>query len=133
MKVLKVLILLFLIKTSYGQTYKTFVKNFNIEAYSEIICDLPGDLKIETWDKPNCQIVLGVKLKTEKESIVNHLVKQNRYVIDVNSDVIETKITLPNIKNIIIINGKDMEEHFISVIRVPKNIHVSKKEEILFQ
>jgi hypothetical protein len=133
MKVLKVLILLSLVKISYGQTYKTFVKNFNVEAYSEIICDLPGDLKIETWDKPNCQIILGIKLKTEKESILNHLVKQNRYDIWINSDAIETKITLPNIKNIIIINGKNMEEYFISIIKVPKNVYISKKKEILYQ
>jgi hypothetical protein len=133
MKVLKVLILLLLVKTSYGQTYKTFVKNFNVDSYNEIICDLPGDLKIEIWDKPNCQIVLGVKIKTEKESIVDYLIKQNRYTINIEDDVIETKITLPNTKNVIIVNGKDMEEDFISIIRVPKNVYVSKNKETLFQ
>lgn len=133
MKVLKVLILLLLFKTSYGQTYKTFIKNFNIEAYGEIICDLPGDLKIEIWDNHNCQIVLGVKLKTERESIVNYLIKQNRYSIKIEDDIIETKITLPNIKNIITVNGKDIEEDFISIIRVPKNVYISKKKGTLFQ
>jgi hypothetical protein len=133
MKVLKVLILLLLVKISYGQTYKTFVKNFNVDSYNEIICDLPGDLKIEIWDKPNCQIVLGVKIKTEKESIVDYLIKQNRYTINIEDDVIETKITLPNTKNVIIVNGKDMEEDFISIIRVPKNVYVSKNKETLFQ
>ena len=133
MKVLKVLILLLLVKTSYGQTYKTFVKNFNVDSYNEIICDLPGDLKIEIWEKPNCQIVLGVKIKTEKESIVDYLIKQNRYTINIEDDVIETKITLPNTKNVIIVNGKDMEEDFISIIRVPKNVYVSKNKETLFQ
>jgi hypothetical protein len=133
MKVLKVLILLLLVKTSYGQTYKTFVKNFSVESYNEIICDLPGDLKIEIWDNPNCQIVLGVKIKTEKESIVDYLIKQNRYTINIEDDVIETKISLPNTKNVIIVNGKDMEEDFISIIRIPKNVYVSKNKETLFQ
>ena len=31
------------------------------------------------------------------------------------------------------INGGDMEEDFISIIRVPKNVFVSKKKETLFQ
>jgi hypothetical protein len=133
MKVLKVLILLLLVKTSYGQTYSKFIKNFNVDTYNEIICDLPGKIKIEIWDEPTCQILLGVKINTEKESIVNYLISQNRYSIEISHSTIETHISLPNIKNLIMINGGDMEEDFISIIRVPKNVFVSKKKETLFQ
>ena len=133
MKVLKVLILLLLVKTSYGQTYSKFIKNFNVDTYNEIICDLPGKIKIEIWDEPTCQILLGVKINTEKEAIVNYLISQNRYSIEIYHGTIETHISLPNIKNLIMINGGDMEEDFISIIRVPKNVFVSKKKETLFQ
>jgi hypothetical protein len=133
MKVLKVLILLLLVKTSYGQTYSKFIKNFNVDTYNEIICDLPGKIKIEIWDEPTCQILLGVKINTEKEAIVNYLISQNRYSIEISHSTIETHISLPNIKNLIMINGGDMEEDFISIIRVPKNVFVSKKKETLFQ
>jgi len=133
MKVLKVLILLLLVKTSYGQTYSKFIKNFNVETYNEIICDLPGKIKIEIWDEPTCQILLGVKINTEKEAIVNYLISQNRYSIEISHGTIETHISLPNTKNLIMINGGDMEEDFISIIRVPKNVYVSKNKETLFQ
>jgi hypothetical protein len=133
MKVLKVLILLLLVKTSYGQTYSKFIKNFNVDTYNEIICDLPGKIKIEIWDEPTCQILLGVKINTEKESIVNYLISQNRYSIEISHSTIETHISLPNIKNLMMSNGGDMEEDFISIIRVPKNVFVSKKKETLFQ
>jgi len=133
MKVLKVLILLLLVKTSYGQTYSKFIKNFNVETYNEIICDLPGKIKIEIWDEPTCQILLGVKINTEKEAIVNYLISQNRYSIEISHGTIETHISLPNTKNLIMINGGNMEEDFISIIRVPKNVYVSKKKENLFQ
>lgn len=133
MKVLKVLILLLLVKTSYGQTYSKFIKNFNVDTYNEIICDLPGKIKIEIWDEPTCQILLGIKINTEKEAIVNYLISQNRYSIEISHSTIETHISLPNIKNLIMINGGDMEEDFISIIRVPKNVFVSKKKETLFQ
>jgi len=133
MKVIKTLILLLLVNLSYGQTYKKFIKNFYVDQYNEIICDLPGNLKIELWDKSNCQIILGVKLKTEKESVVEYIIKQNRYTIDINKDVLETYISLPNTKNVIIINGITMEEDFITIIRIPKDVYVRKRKENLFQ
>lgn len=133
MKVLKVLILLLLVKISYGQTYKTFVKSFNVDDYNEIICDLPGDVKIEIWDKPNCQILLGVKLKTKKESIIDYLSRNNRYDILILEDLIETHISLPNVKNVIIVNGVELSEEFLTIIKVPKTVLFSDRKQILVQ
>jgi hypothetical protein len=134
MKNLNLLILLCLAQIMFGQTHKTFVKSFNTYDNYSIMCDLPGDLKIERWDRPYCQLVSGVKITNFGDNILSKLVISKRYEVNVNNELNYTQITLPNIKNFVIVNGVDLEEEFIFVIKVPNHFNVIKKkiyEEIL--
>lgn len=134
MKNLNLLILLCLTQIMFGQTHKIFVKSFNTYNNYSIMCDLPGDLKIERWDRPYCQLVSGVKITNFGDNILSKLVISKRYEVNVNNDLNHTQITLPNVKNFVMVNGVDLEEEFIFVIKVPNHFNVIKKkisEEIL--
>tara|TARA_R110000822_G_scaffold122395_1_gene256535 strand:- start:66 stop:473 length:408 start_codon:yes stop_codon:yes gene_type:complete len=128
MKILNLLILLCLTQIMFGQTYKTFVKNFNTYDNYSIMCDLPGDLKIERWDKPYCQLVYGIKIINFGDNILSKLVSSGRYDVNVNNNLNHTQITIPNIKNFVMVNGIDLEEEFIFIIKVPNHFNVIKKK-----
>jgi len=128
MKILNVLILLCLSQIIFGQTHKTFVKSFNTYDNYSIMCDLPGDLQVERWNRPYCQLVSGVKLINFGDNILSKLVSSRRYEVNVNNDLNHTQITLPNIKNFIIVNGVDLKEEFIFIIKVPNHFNVIKKK-----
>lgn len=128
MKILNLLILLCLTQIMFGQTYKTFVKNFNTYDNYSIMCDLPGDLKIERWDKPYCQLVYGIKIINFGDNILSKLVISKRYDVNVTNSLNHIQITLPNMKNFVIVNGVDLEEEFIFVIKVPNHFNVIKKK-----
>ena len=76
---------------------------------------------------------MGVKLKTKKESIIDYLSRNNRYDILILEDLIETHISLPNVKNVIIVNGVELSEEFLTIIKVPKTVLFSNRKEILVQ
>tara|TARA_R110000851_G_scaffold104230_2_gene221757 strand:+ start:835 stop:1242 length:408 start_codon:yes stop_codon:yes gene_type:complete len=128
MKNLNVLILLCLAQIIFGQTNKTFVKSFNTYDNYSIMCDLPGELKVERWDRPYCQLVSGVKIINFGDNILTKLVSSRRYEVNINNDLNHTQITLPNIRNFIIVNGVDLKEEFIFVIKVPNHFYVIKKK-----
>lgn len=128
MKNLNLLILLCLTQIMFGQTHKTFVKSFNTYDNYSIMCDLPGDLKIERWDRPYCQLVSGVKIINFGDNILSKLVISKRYEVNVNNDLNHTQITLPNIKNFVMVNGVDLEEEFIFIIKVPNHFNVIKNK-----
>jgi hypothetical protein len=128
MKILNLLILLCLAQIMFCQTHKTFIKNFNTYDNNNIICDLPGDLNVEKWDKPYCQLVSGVKIINFGDNILSMLANNRRYEININNGSNHTKITLPNMKNFIIVNGVDLKEDFIFILKVPKHFNVIKVE-----
>lgn len=128
MKILNVLILLCLTQIMFGQTHKTFVKSFNTYGNYSIMCDLPGDLQVERWDRPYCQLVSGVKIINFGDNILSKLVISKRYDVNVTNSLNHIQITLPNMKNFVIVNGVDLEEEFIFVIKVPNHFNVIKKK-----
>ena len=128
------MLLIFFSAFSYNNepTIITIVSSKNIKKASELIVDFEGEIVTDTWNKDE-YVRIEMEIKVEEigiESIRYIKSELRRYLVKkmkVNDESV--MLSMPNLKDSIIINGRILKEEIYYRLLVPKNVTVKKLAE----
>lgn len=104
-------------QNSIEQTYYTAI---NPKEANTVFFDLKGNLEMEVWKENYILFYLTVDSNAPNEKVMDQLKENGRYVLKVEFDVSNYMfLTLPNIDQIVKINGIDLEENLKYKVKVP--------------
>ena len=101
----------------------------SIQNASELVIDLKGEIMAETWDEDN-NIWIEIKIKSNDWTcgVVECLLGNGRFRLDL--EILEDGIlylSMPGLRNNVIVNGKPLAESISIRVLVPKNVLVKFK------
>lgn len=125
-----ILPLLLLSSIATGQAERTFVKSFNLFNKQTVVLNLGDNVQVIPWDSDIMRVQMTVTLLSSTDATLKALAETGRYTL--KSDIKEQSFVLsaPFLQNSIKINGNSLKESIVYVIYTPKNVTVTRNEDI---
>ena len=103
-----------------AQTDITLVKSLDVRGQHQVIIDLPGQVKVSTWDEPFARVTTSIELKNFDESLLKRLVAAGRYNVELQVVDGQPAILMPKVGMPVSIQGKQVQEVFRFELQLPK-------------
>lgn len=121
-----------LFANAQAQETVTLVSSKNLHGATEIIFDLQGEVKTESWDRDFIRIVIEIKTKGVKKETIKHLIAKGHFKI-ASSKTSNNNLELlsPNVLMPVYINGQKLRKDISYQVFVPQNTAVIIKTDEL--
>lgn len=104
---------------------KTIIKTIRPAANNTIVFDVPPNtVKLEPWKGTTIRLFLKVELPMNSSKVLNHLVLNKRYQLDVQESDGKIMVGLPNMMKKVMINKQVMQENIQIKAFIPSHITV---------
>lgn len=118
------LCLALMVNTSSGQVSKTLIKSFNFQGQENLIIELKGIVKVETWENTSLRVMMDISLESGSSNTLKYLIQSGRYNLKLKEGVLSSPLRDKEVKSSA---GKIAEEVIYSIL-VPKNAIVELVE-----
>lgn len=118
------ILLLGVTSIAFTQSEKTLVKSFPLEASQTVSLDLPGAIKVKTWDGDLLRIQMTITLQNGNEAVLKSLISAGRYNLIAKVNGSTMNVTAPSLAREVQIGGKALGDNVTFLVFAPKNISV---------
>lgn len=115
-----------------AQTEKVLSKSIDIEDSHTAYVMLPGDVAVNEWNENFVRITTTVTVQNMDETVVKRLVLVGRYDMEITTDKFGhlILIKMPNIANMVAVQGVELVESYSFEINAPKGFKVVVKDDL---
>ncbi len=108
---------------------KTFAKTFQIASENEFIFDAIDSVQvIQTDNAQQVRLMLFIDAFNTSPEMLKSLAESGRYLIKTQSIGSQLYVSLPYMKNNIVLNGSKLKESHYFILYAPKNTTVRRQE-----
>ena len=106
---------------------KTFAKTFQLTSESEFVFDVADSVQvIQTENAQQARIMLFIDAYNTSNEMLKSLTEAGRYLIKTQTIGSQLYVSLPFMKNNIVVNGASLKESHYFIFYAPKNTTISR-------